>query len=679
MSVMNRIPRLTRFLGLTLLVYVVAFSAARLAFWLLYDNPNDPLGSADLLKALYIGLKFDLRLALLLILPMLLLGWVKQLSPFDSAFGRRLWLSYLVLATVGAVLFYVTDFGHYAYLHVRVDSTVLRFLSNPLISLEMVWESYPVIPWLIALALLMAAFALGIRRLLRIQAEARHEPLQGWRKALLVSATFFLVLFGIYGKISWYPLRWSDAFFSNHAFASTVAFNPVLYFYDTFKNGGMPYDEDAVKKYYPQVATYLGVDNTDPSSLNFARKVQPAGHPDRPYNVIVVILESFAAYKSGLSGNPLHPTPNFDKVAANGLYYKNFFTPTTGTARSVFCAVTGIPDVQLGDTSSRNPTIVNQHVIMDEFADYEKYYFLGGSASWRNIRAMLANNIPGLHIYEEGSYESPRIDVWGISDMDLFKEAHKVLQHQKKPFFAVIQTSGNHRPYTIPENNEGFELRDASREELDKYGFESVDEFNSYRFMDHSIGYFMQKVKEAGYFDNTVFAFFGDHGIHGNAGIHTYKADTQLGLGSNRVPFVIYAPSLIPEGRVMDTVASETDVMTSLASLTGHAHTNTTLGRDLFNPHFDEDRHAFIIAHAANTTIGMVSRDFYFHMPVAGNKGTLHRLDSDDPRQDVSTQHPELAEKMKSLTRGLYESARYITNNNPRLEDEEQAVAQAVN
>jgi len=676
---MNRIPRLTRFLALIVLCYLVAFSAARLGFWLLFDNPNDPLSSSDLLQALYLGLKFDLRLALIIILPVFALGWIRWLSPFDSAWGRRFWLGYFVIATLSAVLFYVTDFGHYAYLHVRADSTVLRFLTNPLISLEMVWESYPVIAWLIALGLLLAGVVLGLRRLMQRYAEARHEPLRGWRKALLVTATVFLVLFGLYGKLSWYPLRWSDAFFSPHAFASTVAFNPVLYFYDTFSNGGMPYDEKAVKRYYPEIAAYLGVKNPDPKKLNFSRMVVPAGHPDKPYNVIVVILESFAAYKSGLSGNPLHPTPNFDKVAANGLYYKNFFTPTTGTARSVFCAVTGIPDVQMDDTSSRNPTIVNQHVIMDEFKGYEKYYFLGGSASWRNIRALLNNNIPKLHIYEEGSYASPRVDVWGISDLDLFREAHKVLQHQKKPFFAVIQTSGNHRPYTIPEDNEGFELRDVSQAELDKYGFESVEEFNSYRFMDHSIGYFMQKVKEAGYFDNTVFAFFGDHGINGNAGIHTYKADTQLGLGRNRVPFVIYSPSLIPEGKVMDTVASETDVMTSLASLTGHAHSNTTLGRDLFNPAFDKDRNAFIIAHAANTSIGLVNKDYFYVMPVTGGKGSLHRLNNDEPRQDMSKQQPAVAKRMRELTRGLYESARYITNNNPRLEDEEQAVTRATN
>jgi phosphoglycerol transferase MdoB-like AlkP superfamily enzyme len=675
---MNRIPRLTRFLSLIVLCYVAAFSAARLAFWLLYDNPNDPLGSIDLLHALYLGLKFDLRLALLIVLPVFAIGWLRWFSPLDSTLGRRLWLGYFILTTLAVVMFYVTDFGHYAYLHVRVDSTVLRFLTNPLISLEMVWQSYPVIGWTIGLVLLLAAIVFGLRRIMRRYAAIHHEPLRGWYKALMVTATVFLFLFGIYGKISWYPLRWSDAFFSPHAFASTVTFNPVLYFYDTFSNGGMPYDEEAVKHHYPKIAAYLGVEESDAKNLNFARKVVPAGNPDKPYNVIVVILESFAAYKSGLSGNPLKPTPYFDKVAEQGLYFRNFYTPTTGTARSVFCAVTGIPDVQMGDTSSRNPTIVNQHVIMDEFKDYEKFYFLGGSASWRNIRAMLANNIPNLNIYEEGSYSSPRVDVWGISDLDLFKEAHQVLKQREKPFFAVIQTSGNHRPYTIPDNNEGFELLDAPQEELEKYGFESVEEYNSYRFMDHSIGYFMQKVKEAGYFDNTIFAFFGDHGIAGNAGVHTHKADTQLHLGENRVPFVVYAPALIPEGKVLDTVAGETDVMTSLASLSGQAHTNTTLGRDLFNPDFDQDRHAFIIAHAAKTMIGVVNEEYYYRMPITGGKGSLYRLGSEEPRRDVSKQQPEQAEQMRELTQGLYEAARYITNNNPRLEGGQPAAVQAV-
>lgn len=668
MKLIHTLPRLTRFAAVIVLFYLASTSLARLAFWFLFDNPNDPLTGADLWQALYLGLKYDLRLALLIVLPMLAMGWLKWIHPLDSRFGRGLWQLYLMLATLVVIAFYVTDFGHYAYLNTRVDSTVLRFLQNLGISLNMVWESYPVVSGGLLLLATMAVLLWALRKLMHSFHNAPHKPPRvWWRKATMVSAIGFLVLLGLYGKVSWYPLRWSDAFFSTHNFASAVAANPVHYFYDTYKTTDTPYDEATVKQYYPEVAAYLGVDNSDPSQLNFARKVTPVNRPEQPYNVVVVILESFASYKSGLSGNPLKPTPNFDEVANNGLYFRNFFTPSTGTARSVFTAITGIPDVQLVETSSRNPTIVNQHVIMDEFNGYEKYYFLGGSASWGNIRGMLSNNIRDLNLYEEGSYDSPRVDVWGISDLDLFKEAHKVLQHEKKPFFAVIQTAGNHRPYTIPEDNEGFELRNVSKDELIKYGFESNEEFNSYRFMDHSIGYFMDKVKEAGYFDNTIFAFFGDHGIAGNAGIHSQKADTQLQLGQNRVPFVIYAPSLLPTGKVLDTIASEVDVMTSLASLSGHSHINTTFGRDLFNPKYDENRNAFIIMHSSTTTIGLVNQKYFFNMPVDGKTGQLYRLDNELPRKDVSAEHPELAERMQRMTRALYETARYVSKNNPKL------------
>ncbi|MDH5785827.1 MAG: LTA synthase family protein [Chromatiales bacterium] len=666
---MNRLPRLLRFSALLVLIYLLFLSAARLLFWKLFDNPNDPLLGGDLLQALYIGLKFDLRLTLLILLPMLLLGWIRFLSPFESRSGRLLWQGYLILATLATVMFYLTDFGHYAYLNTRIDSSVLRFLANPLISMEMVWQSYPVV-WgggLLLLSLFLMGVGLG--RMVGVCAASSCQPLRGWRKAIMVTATFFIVLLGLYGKLSSYPLRWSDAFFSNHNFASSVAFNPVLYFYETYKtNLSKPFDREVVRQHYPLLANYLGVEQPDAQKLNFVRQVVPPRMHDKPYNVVVVILESFASYKSGLSGNPLKPTPNFDAIATDGLYYRNFYVPTTGTARSMFAALTGLPDVLIGsETSSRNPKMVEQQVVMDQFEGYSRHYFLGGSANWANIRGMLANNVRDLKIHEEGSYESPVIDVWGISDLDLFREAHKVLQHESQPFVAVIQTSGNHRPYTIPEDNGGFELKSASAEMLAKYGFESEEEYNSYRFMDHSIGWFMREVKAAGYFDNTIFAFFGDHGISGNAGIHALKADTALQLGQNRVPFVIYSPAIITSGNVVDSVASEVDVMTTLATLAGQPHLNTTLGRDLLNPAFDNARYAFIIRHAADTQIGVVDNEFFFRLSLQSGKRQLHHILGAEPRDNLIEKYPQRANEMETLTRALYESARYLSNNNPHI------------
>jgi len=659
---MRKIPPLLRFLAVAVLFYTALFSAARIAFWLNFDNPNDPLPGGELLQALYIGMKFDLRIALLALLPIFLLGWIRIFSPISSRFGAWLWTLYLTLATIALLLFYATDFGHFAYLATRIDISILRFLENADISFGMVWETYPVIRWGIAIALLTLIFYKGLRHVLR-RYSILNAPCYSWKGKLLITVlTFFLVLGGLYGKLSYYPLRWSDAFFSTNAFASSVTLNPVLYFYETVRNGGVEYDEKVVRQDYPLMADFLGITQRDAEKLNYRRDELPTVSRATPPNVVLVFLESFASYKSGLSGNPLDPTPNVDRLAHEGLFYENYYTPQTGTARSVFTAITGIPDIQFNDTSTQNATIINQRLIINAFAG-EKFYFLGGSASWRNIRGLLTNNIPNLHIYEEGSYQSPRIDVWGISDLDLFKEANQVLREQKKPFFAIIQTSGNHRPYTIPADNHGFELKHPGDEQLKKYGFISDEEYNSFRFMDHSVGYFIETAKKESYFDNTIFAFFGDHGIAGDPGIHARKMDGQLGLGSNRVPFIIYAPKLIAPKK-SETVASETDILPTVASLAGYRYTNTTFGRDLTDHRFGEPRRAFIVERTPIPFVGMLDNEYFFRWRIDGKEKHLYLINASEPRQDVISKYPEKASEFEKLTRAYYETAKYIINHN---------------
>ncbi|GAB6060117.1 LTA synthase family protein [Desulfonatronum parangueonense] len=663
---MHRIPPLIRFLLTITICFLTVFTLARLAFWLTFDNPHDPLGLDQLLTAMYIGLKFDLRLTLLILAPMYLLAWIKWINPLTTRFGRLLWGVYLGLISLGAVAFYVTDFGHYAYLMTRVDSTALRFLSNPMISAQMVWESYPVLPWLLGLAALLCLFAILYTRLLRRCAGAAYTPLRLRDRAAMVLILLLMIAGGIYGKLSWYPLRWSDAFFSTHAFAPAVASNPVLYFFDTFKTGALEYDIAAVRDSYPLIAEHLGVDQPDPEDLDFARFVLPVLQPERPQNVIIVLLESFTTYKTGLTRNPLNPSPHFDRLVSESLVFQNFFTPTAGTARSVFTAVTGLPDVQLRSTASRNPTIINQHTIINAFEGYEKFFFLGGSASWGNIRGLLQGNIAGLRLYEEGDYASPRNDVWGISDLALFKEAHAVLEKETGPFLAILLTSGNHRPYTIPADNEGFEIvGDVPQDALTRYGFHSLEEYNSFRFMDHALGHFMDLVKGSAYYEDTVFVFFGDHGHLTEAAVHTYPSEIQLGLAQFRVPLVIHAPALFPQSQILDTVASEMDVLTTVAAITGHAHLNTTLGRNLFDPQFDPDRHAFVMTHGAVPNIGVINDEFYFRMNLDDSGQGLYRIHADDSRPDLSHRYPDQALRMRELTRGLYESTRYIVNHNP--------------
>src|SRR6185295_7775520 len=139
--------------------------------------------------------------------------------------------------------------------------------------------------------------------------------------------------------------------------------------------------------------------------LDFARYVTPPEKPGIRYNLVLIHLESFAAFKAGVFGNPLNATPFFDAIAKDGLLFTNFFVPEVPTPRSVFTMITGIRDVNGATTASRNPLVGNQHTLVNALEGYEKYYFLGGSATWGNIRGLFGRNIPGLHMYEEGDYD----------------------------------------------------------------------------------------------------------------------------------------------------------------------------------------------------------------------------------------------------------------------------------
>lgn len=673
MSFINKIPRLHLYVITALFLFLFIQTGLRLIFWLKFNNPADPISTNDLIWSFYLGMKFDLQASLGTLLPVLLLGWIKPLHPVYSQFGKRIWAIYISLAFILMYLVYITDAGHYAYLQLRLNATALRFLENPFISANMVWQTYPIISGgLIFLFISAVTIFLFLKLTARINSSdnvsAYWQQKRWYQNTALVLVTVIIVFSGLMAKVSWYPLRWSDAFFSTHAYSAQLASNPVIYFSNTLKNVEETYDLDAAKQAYPIMAEYLAI---QPPQATASEKLNYDRHHDFPQsndrtNVIVVILESFASYKTSLSGNPLDSTPNIAKLASEGYYFKNFFTPSTGTARSVWTFVTGLPDIEKNKTSSRNPLIVDQHTIINAFTNHSKLYFLGGSASWANIRGLLSSNIPDLRLFEEGSYDSPDIDVWGISDLSLFREANAVLKDEIQPFFAVIQTSGSHRPYTIPDDNEGFELwtEEDLPGDIQDYGFASLEELNSFRFMDHSIGHFMKVAKREAYFENTLFVFFGDHGIHAPTGAHVPASDAQLNLQGLRVPLVLYGKSVISNARVFDTIASEVDVLPTIASVTETSYLNRTLGRDLTDETFSENNYAFTIENGGDRAIGLISDDYYFLMRPDGENRKLHHLASENSRADVSAENLDVADLMFQKLTAIWNTVRYMRENN---------------
>jgi len=315
----------------------------------------------------------------------------------------------------------------------------------------------------------------------------------------------------------------------------------------------------------------------------------------------------------------------------------------------------GIPDIHSPHSASRNPLIVGQYTIVNALEGYKKMYFLGGSASWGNVRGMLAHNIDGLEIYEEGDFSTLPDDAWGISDLHLFEEANQILRVQDKPFFALIHTAGNHRPYTIPKDRGDFAVLQVDERKLKENGFDSLKDYNGMRFLDYSLGHFFRLASKEDYYRKTIFCMFADHGTVANQQI---PWDT-LSLTSHHVPFVIYAPGYFSKGRTIDTTASLVDILPTLIGVTGVPYLNKTLGRDLLVERPKEKHFAYI----DSIYQGVLDDDFFLLLDPHGGQ-RLYRYRSDSPLVDVKDQNPERAAEMARLFEGIREASKYLLFHN---------------
>ncbi|MDN6858885.1 LTA synthase family protein [Pseudomonas sp. CAN2814] len=660
-------------------VLFVLFTLLRGVFLLGFSGlPLQALGeNGDVLRTLGIGLRFDLRLALLVALPLMLLAWLPWLNLLRSRAIRHLARAYLALAVGLVLLVYIIDFGHYAYLGVRINATVLRFIEDAQISTGMVWQTYPVVwislGWLACLALTLAVLWQLERRTLQRAA----TPISRWSVAAASALVTVLVFLGLLGRVdnlnleNPVPLRWSDAFYSGDAQIAALGLNPVVFLYDTLRVDPVAFDEAEARKHYPLMANYLGIDTPDGQALDYRRQqpAQPAALASgRQPNVVFVMLESLGTSAVGAYGNPLNPTPNLDRIAREGWFFRHFYVPVTGTAKTVWASITGVPDVTREQTATRNPLISRQHSLINALDGYEKFYMIGGNAGWANINALIQRSIDDVQLYEERHWQAPLVDVWGISDLDFFKEGTAVLRQLPKdqPFFAYLQTSGNHRPFTIPRDNDGFQALDFPLEKVQSAGSRSVEQFNAVRLLDFNIGKLLEMAERDGYLDNTIFVFFGDHNTRISQIPHMAPGLEQLGLESNNVPLMIYAPGLL-QPRVFNEAVGLADLLPSVLGLLGKPYANGGMGRDLQLAAPEGERVVpLVLREGTFPIIGGVTQRFLLQMQHDGSSPTLHDIYSPTPMEDVAAQHPQEFQRLAALTRAMHETSRVMLYRNVR-------------
>ncbi|WP_122604037.1 LTA synthase family protein [Pseudomonas viridiflava] len=548
--------------------------------------------ASTFIEALFNGMRFDLRLTVYLLIPLMLSLFSARAMAARGFF--RFWLTLVGSITL---FFGLMEMDFYREFHQRLNGLVFQYVKeDPKTVLSMLWYGFPVVRYLLAWAVVTWLLSLvfkGIDRMTRPR-NALSGGVAGTRSIApwyMRIGVFFLVLIVAVicarGTLrQGPPLRWGDAYTTESNFANQLGLNGTLTLITAAKSR-MSEDRDNIwKATLPQADAQQTVRDmlltshdklVEPDIAAVRRDFTPPAENTLPIrNVVVILMESFAGHSVGALGSDANITPNFDKLSKEGLLFDHFFSNGTHTHQGMFATMACFPNLPgfeyLMQTPEGSHKLSGLPQLLSAGRNYDDVYVYNGNFAWDNQSGFFSNqgmtNFVGRDDFVNPVFSDP---TWGVSDQDMFDRGAQELKARQdgKPFYALLQTLSNHTPYALPEN--------LPVERVTGHG--SLDEhLTAMRYSDWALGQFFEKAKKEPYFKNTLFVVLGDHGFGNNRQL------TEMDLGRFNVPMLLIGPGVQEKfGQRSSIVGTQVDVVPTIMGRLGGQTRNQCWGRDLLN------------------------------------------------------------------------------------------------
>jgi phosphoglycerol transferase MdoB-like AlkP superfamily enzyme len=569
----------------------------------------------DLLEAFFNGLRFDLRVVVIVGAPLMLTVLSARLMAM-----RTLQCLWLTLATVLLCLLGTVELSFYREFHQRLNTLVFQYLQeDPATVLSMLWYGFPVVRLLLGMALVSWLMYRGFRwldrrtRLPATAANRRHSRLGALAARisvlllLLVSSTVLARGTLRQGP----PLRWGDAFTTDSTFANQLGLTPALTLYSAAKaqfsdhrnNAWLGLMDDDQATGITRSLLLTEHDRLIDAELAPVRRVsEPAVDSVLPVrNVVVVLMESFAGYYTGALGSPLGITPEFDRLSREGLLFTRYFANGTHTHQGMFATMACFPNLpgfeylmqepEGGHAFSGLPQLLSQR-------GFDDLYVYNGDFAWDNQKGFFGKQ--GMrHFIGRNDYVNPVFSdpTWGVSDQDMFDRAVTELNalDHTRPFYALLQTLSNHTPYALPDPLP-----------VDAVSGQGVNDehLTAMRYSDWALGRFFDQVRNEPWYRDTLFVVIGDHGFG------TPRQLTDLDLLRFNVPMLLIAPGITERfGQRNDIVGTQVDVVPTIMGRLGGAVQQQCWGRDLLALPAGDKGFGVIKPSGGGQTVGLLRGD----------------------------------------------------------------------
>jgi phosphoglycerol transferase MdoB-like AlkP superfamily enzyme len=513
-----------------------------------------------------------------------------------------------------ATLFVVVS-GAFFFLNfrARLNWIVVDYMEMPSEVLEYIWDQHPVV-WVFAgMAALVVVLYWGLSRLLWSGARP-SGPI--WPRPILAIALVGICVLAIRGTLASRPLRIGEAYaVSANNTVGQLTLNDIRTLVAAIRselrdesiehgNFSFPPPERAAQVVRSMVYQPQDVDLKRADNPLWRRTV--TGKPQADYNVVVVLMEGLAGKPVGILGHSPSHTPNLDALASEGLYCERMYAVGIRTRRAICNVLCGHPDFGEKSILVRERALGNFLALPQFFRDrgYKTAFIYGGRPAWDNMQAFLYSVGVEEFVGQQDGPQGELVNPWGVADELTFKKAHdRFLSYGDRKFFGLILTITNHEPFRAPPGRVEFVPGDSLE----------VRKINCIRYSDWALGEFFRQVREAPYFKRTIFVLVSDHGI-------AFDPAPMIDAEGYRVPCVIYAPGIVPPGRIR-AVAGQTDIPPTILALLGGQFDHCFFGRNLLAVPPD-DGFAFM---RSDEMIGLVRGDRMIVVPPRANS-VLYRL-----------------------------------------------------
>lgn len=333
----------------------------------------------------------------------------------------------------------------------------------------------------------------------------------------------------------------------------------------------------------------------------------PVVAADRP-NFVFVLVDDLRYDGLGCTGHPFVKTPHIDRLAKEGVTFRNAFVTIPLCSPSRACFLTGRYSHANGVTTNGDNSALSHRLVTFPKLLHDAGYATGYVGKWH--MGTDDKPRPGFDRWVgfkgQGRYDDPPLNVDGkptptkgyMTDI-LNKYAVEFVKAQTpaKPFCLYLAHKAVHGPFTPADRHKGLYADDPYTPPPgvtdDRTGKPAVTENavkgkqppkpggpdgkfplmrNQMRCMnaiDEGVGELLKALEEAKQLDNTVFVFTSDNGYFW--GEHGLGDKRWAYEESVRIPFLVRYPKLARAGAKLDQLVLNIDVAPTFLDLAGAA------------------------------------------------------------------------------------------------------------